>query len=55
MNVMEKFGKLASSEKTTAILGYGLWPQTAKQEGDKISKNFLSNTWKKLPNAGGVY
>ena len=35
---MEEFGGLESSEKTIAILGDRWWPQTAKQEGDKISK-----------------
>ena len=38
---MEKFGTLDSSEKTTAILGDRWWPQTARQEGGKISKTFL--------------
>ena len=35
---MEKFGTLDSSEKTNAILGDRWRPQTAKQQGDKISK-----------------
>ena len=35
--VMEKFGTLHSSEKTIAILGDTRWPQTAKQEGEKLS------------------
>ena len=43
---MEKFGTLDSSEKTIAILGDRWWPQT-KQEGDKISKHFPCNVWKK--------
>ena len=54
---MEKFGRLESSEKTIAILGDRWWPQTAKQEGDKISKQFSYNTWKKRnerANVGGV-
>ena len=38
---MEKCGALDSSEKTIAITGDRWWPQTAKQEGDKISKKFL--------------
>ena len=38
---MEKFGRLESSEKTIAILGDKWWPQTAKQDGDRISKQFL--------------
>ena len=37
---MEKFGTLDSSEKTIAILGDRWWPQTAKLEGEKISKKF---------------
>ena len=55
---MEKFGTLESSEKTIAILGDRWWPQTAKQQGDKISKKFLCNIKKKRnerPNVGGVY
>ena len=36
---MDKFGTLDRSEKTIAILG-DRWPQTAKQQGDKISKKF---------------
>ena len=54
---MEEFGKLESSEKTIAILGDRWWPQTAKQEGDRVSEQFLCNIWKKRterPNAGGV-
>ena len=35
------FGRLESSEKTIAILGDGWWPQTAKQDGGRISKHFL--------------
>ena len=35
---MDKFGTLDSSEKTIAILG-NRWSQTAKQQGDKISKH----------------
>ena len=54
---MEKFGTLDSSEKTIAILGNRWWPKTAKQEGDKIRKEFLCNVWGKSnerPNVGGV-
>ena len=56
---MEEFGTLLiySSEKTIAILGDRWWPQTVKQQGDKISKKFLCNTWKKRnerPNDGVV-
>ena len=35
---METFGALDSRVKTIAILGDRWWPQTVKQEGDKISK-----------------
>ena len=55
---MEKFGTLYSSEKTFAVLGDRWWLQTAKQQGDNISKTFLFNTWKKRdehPNVGGVH
>ena len=38
---MEGFDRLESSEKTIAILGDRCWPQTAKQDGDRISKQFL--------------
>ena len=38
---MEEFGRLESSEKTIAILGDRWWLQTAKQDGDRISKHFL--------------
>ena len=54
---MEEFGRLESSEKTMAILGDRWWPQTAKQDGDKISKQFLCSIWKKRnerPNIEGV-
>ena len=54
---MEEFGRLESSEKTIAILGDRWWPQTAKQDGDRTSKQFLCNIWKKRierPNVGGV-
>ena len=44
---MEEFGRLESSEKTNAILGNRWCPQTAKQEGDKISKQYLCNICKK--------
>ena len=45
---MEEFGRLESSEKTITILGDRWWPQTAKQDGDRISKQFLciSRIWK---------
>ena len=54
---MEEFGRLESSEKTIAAQGNRWWPQTAKQDGDRISKHFLCCTWKKRnerPNVGGV-
>ena len=47
---MEKFGTLDSSEKTIAMLGDRWWPQTAKQEGDEISKKNLCNIWGKKRN-----
>ena len=34
----EKLGTLDRSETTIAILGDNWWPQTAKQEEDKIYK-----------------
>ena len=38
---MEEFWQtMKSSEKTLAILGDRWWPQTAKQEGDRISRQF---------------
>ena len=44
---MEKFGTPCSSEKTNAILEDGWWPQTAKQEGSKMSKNSCNVTYGK--------
>ena len=38
---MEEFGRLASSEKKIAILGHRWWPQTAKQNGNRISKQLV--------------
>ena len=52
---MYEFDRLESSEKMIAILGDRWWPQTAKQDGDRISKQFLCNIWKKRnerPNVG---
>ena len=40
---MEEFGRLQNIEKAIAILGYRWWPQTAKQEGDRVSKQLLCN------------
>ena len=37
---MEEFGRLERSEKTIAFLGHRWWPQTAKQDGERISKHF---------------
>ena len=54
---METFGTLDSSEKTIAMLGDRWWPQTAKQEEDKITKKCLCSIWKERserPNVGGV-
>ena len=56
---MEEFDTrvLDSSEKTIAILGDRWWPQAAKQEGDKTSRMFLCNIWKrrnKRPIVGGA-
>ena len=42
---MERFGTLECSEITIAILGDRWWPQTAKQEEDKISKNVSNVAW----------
>ena len=53
---MEEFGRLESSEKTIAILGDRWWPQTAKQDGNRISKQHLCSIWKKRnepPDVGG--
>ena len=44
---MNLFEALDNREKTIAIIGYRCWPQTAKQDGDKICKRFLCNIWKK--------
>ena len=38
---MQEFGRLERSEKTIAILGNRWWPPTAKQDGGRISKEFL--------------
>ena len=55
---MEEFGRLEGSEKTIAILGDRWWPQTEKQDGDRISKQFLRSIRKKCnerPKVGGVF
>ena len=52
-----EFGRLESSEKTIAVLGDRWWPQTAKQDGYRISNQFLRSMWKgrnERPNVGGV-
>ena len=55
---MEKFGTPDRREKTIAMLGDRWWRQTAKQEGDEISKKILCNIWGKKrnerQNVGGV-
>ena len=54
---MEKFCRLESGEKTIAILGDRRWPQAARQDGGRISKQFLCHLWKKRnerPNVVGV-
>ena len=53
---MGEFGRLESSEKTIAILGARCWPQTEKQDGDRISKRVLCSILKRNehPNVGGV-
>ena len=45
------------SPPSPLIPGDRWWPQTAKQDGDRIDKQFLCNTLKKRnerPNVGGV-
>ena len=37
----EKFSALDSSEKTIAVLGDRWWPQKAKQQGHRVTKNVL--------------
>ena len=51
---MTSFDALYSREKTIAILGDGWWPQTAKQDGDKICRRFLCSVWKKRNEYLGV-
>ena len=38
---MEEFDRQESSEETIAILGDRWWAQMVKQEGDRISNQFL--------------
>ena len=40
---MEEFGRLEGTEKPIHIIGDKWWPQTAKQEGGRISEQFLCN------------
>ena len=53
---MEEFARLESTEKTIAILGDRWWPQTAKPDGNRISRHFLCNILKRneRPIVGGV-
>ena len=54
---MEESGRLESSEETVDILGDRWWPQTAKQDEDRMSKQLLCSLWKKRnerPNVGGA-
>ena len=44
---MKSFDASDSREKTIAILGDRWWPQTAKQDGDKVCSRFLCSEWKK--------
>ena len=46
-NGIESFDALDSREKTIATLGNRWWPQTAKQDGDKICRRFLYSVRKK--------
>ena len=55
---MEEIRRLETSEKTIAILRDRWWPQTAKQDEDRIRKQFMWNIWKKRnerPNVEGVF
>ena len=54
---MESFNAFDSRKKTIATLADRWWPQTAKQDGDKICRRFLCSVWKKSNEylvAGGV-
>ena len=44
---MEEFGRLEISEEMIAILGDRWWPQSAKKDGDRISKQLLCDIWTK--------
>ena len=41
---MEEFCRLESGEKTIAIKRGRWWPQTAKQDGDRINKQIIYST-----------
>ena len=54
---VEEFDRLESREKAIALLGDRWWPQTVKQDGDRINKQFPCNIWEKRnerPNVGSV-
>ena len=51
---MKKFGTLDSIEKTIDTLGDRWWPQTMKQEGDKISNKFLCKRKKRNERCDGL-
>ena len=48
---MEESGAQNSSRKMIIILGDRWWPQKAKEEGDKTSKQFPCNTWENVVSA----
>ena len=51
----EAFSRLDSSKKTIGILGDGWWPQTVKQDGDRIRKQFLCSICKKRNRGGALF
>ena len=54
---LEEFDRLESIEKTIAVSGDRWWPQTAKQDGVRINKQFIFSIREKRkerPNVGGV-
>ena len=58
-DMVQEFSRVESREKMIDIniLGDRWWPQTAIQDGDRISKRFLCSMWNKhneRPNVGGV-
>ena len=44
---MGSFDVFDRREKPIAILGDSWWPQTAKQDGDKICRRISCSVWKK--------